>query len=41
MAYDIEDCLELLTAKRNKAKMITADHKMTFKYGDLFIVVVV
>lgn len=38
---DIEDCLELLTAKRNKAKIITADHKMAFKYGDLFSIVVV
>jgi len=38
---DIEDCLELLTAKRNKAKMLTADHKMAFKYSELFNIVVV
>jgi hypothetical protein len=38
---DIEDCLELCTAKRNKVKMITADQKMAFKYGDLFGVVAV
>jgi hypothetical protein len=38
---DIEDCLELCTAKRNKVKMITADQKMAFKYGGLFGIVAV
>jgi predicted nucleic acid-binding protein len=32
---DIEDCLELYTAKRNKSKLITADRKMIFKYSNL------
>jgi len=36
---DIEDCLELCTAKRNKLKTITADKKMAFKYGDLFSII--
>ena len=38
---DIEDCLELLTAKRNHCKIITADKKMVAKYGNGFDVVVV
>ncbi len=33
---DIEDCLELYTAKRNKAKVITADQKMVLEYGNTF-----
>lgn len=38
---DIEDCLELFTAKRNRAKIITADQKMVAKYGDFFDIVLV
>jgi predicted nucleic acid-binding protein len=33
---DIEDCLELFTAKRNSCKMMTSDQKMTAKYNKLF-----
>jgi len=33
---DLEDCLELFTAKRNQAAVITADQHMIAKYGDLF-----
>lgn len=38
---DIEDCLELCTAKRNKAKTITADQKLVYNYQDLFDLVLV
>lgn len=33
---DIEDCLEICTAKRNQVKIITADKKMLLNYGDVF-----
>jgi predicted nucleic acid-binding protein len=33
---DIEDCLELFTAKRNSCKMMTSDQKMISKYGEFF-----
>jgi predicted nucleic acid-binding protein len=36
---DIEDCLELFTAKRNQCKLMTADQKMILKYSDLFDIV--
>jgi hypothetical protein len=38
---DIEHCIELCVAKRNKAKVLSADIKMEFKYKDLFDIVLV
>jgi hypothetical protein len=38
---DIEDCLELFSAKRNKLKTITADQKMALNYGNQFKIILV
>jgi predicted nucleic acid-binding protein len=36
---DIEDCMELFTAKRNSCKMMSSDQKMIAKYGEYFGIV--
>jgi predicted nucleic-acid-binding protein len=36
---DIEDCLELLTAKRNFAKFITSDKKLISEYINVFDII--
>ncbi len=36
---DIEDCMELFTAKRNSCKMMSSDQKMIANYGEYFGIV--
>lgn len=38
---DIEDCLEIFTAKRNDCQILTADKNMEAKYGGFFEMIVV
>jgi len=38
---DIEDCLEICTAKRNKVKILTADQKMAQEYSNFADIIVV